>query len=333
MNRLWNAAVAARGSNVKTAVKAAITMSVATGVAMCAGTAHAQYAQVVSFSRTVSGSASAVAGPSTNGPIPLASSANTWTALPFGTLIAPAIATAPDAVCGPNGVLSQGTARVDQFVGITSADHFEIASTVYGIANVSAHPCTTLSGSGDGATSCSWNLVFNALAPTTLSLTRANAAVAAGNSSNASATTTYTITGPSGVVVAETLTAPLPTGSQNAQGPIALALQPGQYTVAVTAQASMQGSGTATTAVGGTAYAGFDLTFRFGAGCDSIDFNADGLFPDTADIDDFLSVFSGGPCSNDPNCGDIDFNNDGLFPDTLDIDAFLSVFSGGACLA
>ncbi len=69
-----------------------------------------------------------------------------------------------------------------------------------------------------------------------------------------------------------------------------------------------------------------------GTACDSIDFNNDGLFPDTADIDDFLSVFSGGPCSNDPNCGDIDFNNDELFPDTLDIDALLSVFSGGPCL-
>ncbi len=68
------------------------------------------------------------------------------------------------------------------------------------------------------------------------------------------------------------------------------------------------------------------------SGCDGIDFNGDGLFPDTLDIDDFLSVFSGGPCSNDPNCGDIDYNNDGLFPDTLDIDALLSVFSGGPCL-
>jgi hypothetical protein len=68
-----------------------------------------------------------------------------------------------------------------------------------------------------------------------------------------------------------------------------------------------------------------------GPTCDSIDFNADGLFPDTTDIDDFLSVFSGGPCSNDPNCGDIDYNNDGLFPDTLDIDSLLSVFSGGPC--
>ncbi|HEX2838468.1 MAG TPA: hypothetical protein VHN77_10105 [Phycisphaerales bacterium] len=64
--------------------------------------------------------------------------------------------------------------------------------------------------------------------------------------------------------------------------------------------------------------------------CDSTDFNNDGLLPDTADIDDFLSVFSGGPCSTG-NCNDIDFNNDGLFPDTTDIDALLSVFSGGPC--
>ncbi|HEX2838127.1 MAG TPA: S8 family serine peptidase [Phycisphaerales bacterium] len=64
--------------------------------------------------------------------------------------------------------------------------------------------------------------------------------------------------------------------------------------------------------------------------CDSTDFNGDGLFPDTADIDDFLSVFSGGPCSTG-TCGDTDFNNDGLFPDTTDIDSLLSVFSGGPC--
>ena len=68
--------------------------------------------------------------------------------------------------------------------------------------------------------------------------------------------------------------------------------------------------------------------------CDSIDFNQDALYPDTADIDDFLSVFSGGPCSTDPapGCHDIDFNNDTLFPDTSDIDSLLSVFSGGPCL-
>jgi hypothetical protein len=65
--------------------------------------------------------------------------------------------------------------------------------------------------------------------------------------------------------------------------------------------------------------------------CDTTDFNRDGLFPDTVDIDDFLSVFSGGPCSTNA-CNDIDFNNDSLFPDIVDIDSLLSVFSGGPCL-
>ncbi len=64
--------------------------------------------------------------------------------------------------------------------------------------------------------------------------------------------------------------------------------------------------------------------------CDSIDFNRDGLSPDTADITAFLRVFSGGSCPT-ANCGDIDFNNDGASPDTADIDAFLRVFSGGSC--
>jgi hypothetical protein len=68
------------------------------------------------------------------------------------------------------------------------------------------------------------------------------------------------------------------------------------------------------------------------SGCDSIDFNNDGLTPDTLDIEDFIAVMQGSPCSNDPNCGDIDFNNDGLFPDTLDVESLLSVFSGGPCL-
>lgn len=71
---------------------------------------------------------------------------------------------------------------------------------------------------------------------------------------------------------------------------------------------------------------------QVGPVCASIDYNSDGLFPDTLDIADFVSVFSGGACSNDPACGGIDFNNDGIFPDTLDIQSLLSVFSGGPCL-
>ncbi len=74
-----------------------------------------------------------------------------------------------------------------------------------------------------------------------------------------------------------------------------------------------------------------DLSFAPVSNCDTIDFNRDGLFPDTADIDDFLSIFSGGPCVSGGQCGDIDFNNDGLYPDTTDIDTLLSVFSGGPC--
>ena len=68
--------------------------------------------------------------------------------------------------------------------------------------------------------------------------------------------------------------------------------------------------------------------------CDSIDFNGDGLFPDTQDISDFLTVFGGGACPTPApgTCGDIDFNNDGLFPDTEDIGALIRVFGGGGCV-
>ncbi|MFO0831018.1 MAG: hypothetical protein U0637_04140 [Phycisphaerales bacterium] len=72
------------------------------------------------------------------------------------------------------------------------------------------------------------------------------------------------------------------------------------------------------------------VLFFNSVGCDDIDYNNDGLFPDTSDIDDFLSVFSGGSCSTGA-CSDIDFNNDCLFPDTADIDTLLLVFSGGPC--
>jgi hypothetical protein len=73
--------------------------------------------------------------------------------------------------------------------------------------------------------------------------------------------------------------------------------------------------------------------YRLGAPppCDSIDFNSNGLFPEDQDLIDFLNVFAGGPCSNEPNCADIDFNNDGLFPSDDDLIAFLRVLAGGSC--
>jgi len=68
-----------------------------------------------------------------------------------------------------------------------------------------------------------------------------------------------------------------------------------------------------------------------GPTCDSIDFNGDGLFPDNQDLEDFFSVFGGGPCSTGPLCGDLDFNNDELFPDNADLESYLRVFGGGDC--
>ncbi|HYF14272.1 MAG TPA: hypothetical protein VD971_04280 [Phycisphaerales bacterium] len=97
--------------------------------------------------------------------------------------------------------------------------------------------------------------------------------------------------------------------------------------------------------VGDVAVANFEVTFTLTADCDgdcvadagtcgntglcdSIDFNNDGLFPDNQDLEDFQSVFGGGPCSTG-DCNDLDFNNDGLFPDNADIEALYSVFGGG----
>jgi hypothetical protein len=65
-------------------------------------------------------------------------------------------------------------------------------------------------------------------------------------------------------------------------------------------------------------------------GCDGIDFNGDGIFPDNGDIVDFVSVFAGEACPTG-TCGDIDFNNDGVFPDNEDVTAFLSAMAGAEC--
>lgn len=61
-----------------------------------------------------------------------------------------------------------------------------------------------------------------------------------------------------------------------------------------------------------------------------IDYNNDGLFPDTLDITELTSVFSSGPCTT-CECHTIDFNGDGLFPDTDDITAFLDAIAGTPC--
>ncbi|HLP84984.1 MAG TPA: hypothetical protein VK157_11600 [Phycisphaerales bacterium] len=64
------------------------------------------------------------------------------------------------------------------------------------------------------------------------------------------------------------------------------------------------------------------------AGCDSIDFNGNGVFPEDQDVIDFLNVLAGGDC---PTCNDIDFNNNGVFPEDQDIIDFFNVLAGGDC--
>ncbi len=150
-------------------------------------------------------------------------------------------------------------------------------------------------------------------------------------------TSNFSVTGPGGAVPFTLSTSGSPTVVTLT---FSSALAQGSYTVAMNNLPTLNGSlGVDGEIVSNALPSGDGLdggpavfSFTVGTACNDIDFNNDGLFPDTADIDDMLSVFSGGPCSTGPACDPIDFNNDGLFPDTADIDSFLSVFSGGPCL-
>jgi hypothetical protein len=65
-----------------------------------------------------------------------------------------------------------------------------------------------------------------------------------------------------------------------------------------------------------------------GAGCDDIDFNNNGVFPEDQDVVDFFDVLAGGTCAA---CNDIDFNNNGVFPEDQDVVDFFNVLAGGEC--
>jgi hypothetical protein len=70
------------------------------------------------------------------------------------------------------------------------------------------------------------------------------------------------------------------------------------------------------------------------AGCDDIDFNNNGVFPEDQDVIDFFDVLAGGtPVTCDPvaGCNDIDFNNNAVFPEDQDVVDFFNVLAGGAC--
>jgi hypothetical protein len=66
------------------------------------------------------------------------------------------------------------------------------------------------------------------------------------------------------------------------------------------------------------------------AGCDSIDFNRNDVFPEDQDVIDFFNVLSGAPCPYSGPC-DIDFNNNAVFPEDQDVIDFFTVLSGGPC--
>jgi hypothetical protein len=64
------------------------------------------------------------------------------------------------------------------------------------------------------------------------------------------------------------------------------------------------------------------------AGCDSIDFNRNDVFPEDQDVIDFFNVLSGATC---PQCNDIDFNNNQVFPEDQDVIDFFNVLAGAEC--
>ena len=71
---------------------------------------------------------------------------------------------------------------------------------------------------------------------------------------------------------------------------------------------------------------------RCGTGsCGDIDFNNDGVFHDEHDVIDFMTVLSGGECSNGNTCDCIDFNRNSVFPDDADVLCFLHIYAGGTC--
>ncbi|HLP83292.1 MAG TPA: cytochrome c peroxidase [Phycisphaerales bacterium] len=71
-----------------------------------------------------------------------------------------------------------------------------------------------------------------------------------------------------------------------------------------------------------------------GCGCDPIDFNRNGVFPEDQDVIDFFNVLAGGDCTvtdvSLPQC-DIDFNNNTVYPEDQDVIDFFNVLAGGSC--
>ncbi len=70
------------------------------------------------------------------------------------------------------------------------------------------------------------------------------------------------------------------------------------------------------------------ITLVGNVGCDSIDFNANNVYPEDFDVIDFMNVLAGATCQQ---CNDIDFNNNDVYPEDADVIAFFRVLAGGQC--
>lgn len=123
--------------------------------------------------------------------------------------------------------------------------------------------------------------------------------------------------------------------SNAAQGALTIApaqiVEPGTYSVSIT-----PGSQPVTAELQIRVRVGTDRpvvlmplpTVVIGAACDGIDFNANQVFPEDADVIDFFRVLSGEECAT---CNDIDFNNNGVFPEDQDVIDFFQVLAGQPC--
>jgi hypothetical protein len=65
-------------------------------------------------------------------------------------------------------------------------------------------------------------------------------------------------------------------------------------------------------------------------GCNTIDFNNDGLWPDLRDVVEYLEQVAS-PDARCIACDSTDFNNDGVAGDLADTAAFLEAFAGVPC--
>jgi hypothetical protein len=107
-------------------------------------------------------------------------------------------------------------------------------------------------------------------------------------------------------------------------------LQPGTYRLRASCNVSESLSASGSFAENGSIIVTLTLQGQLQwPGCDGIDFNNNGVFPEDQDVIDFFSVLAGGDCAA---CADIDFNNNSVFPEDQDVIDFFTTLAGGDCV-